>query len=294
VGYLAADAPPTALSRVFAEALRDLGYIEGQTVEIVYRGAAGREEQLPELAAELVQLPVDVILAQSAVAARAAKDATDTIPIVNGASNDPVEAGLATSLARPGGNVTGLSLTGSLLVAKRLELLKAAVPQGKRFAALGYAAGATLERDWAAARDGARTLGLQVERYDVADGEGLPAALSALAAAGAEALLVLPNMFFSRNRERLVDEIARKRLPAIYELRSFAEAGGLMSYGADVYDLYRRAASYVDKILKGANPAELPIEQPTKFDFVINLRAAQTLGLTFSEALLQQATSLIQ
>jgi putative tryptophan/tyrosine transport system substrate-binding protein len=294
IGYLAPDAAPTRSTVAFVQGLRDLGYAEGQNIEIVYRWAEGREERLSELAAELAALPVDVILASSAVAARAAKDATGTIPIVIGASNDPVAAGLVASLARPGGNVTGLSLVNPLLVAKRLELLKEMVPSSGRIAALVYPASATGEQDWKEAQTGARALGLDLARYEVRSGDDLAAAFAAMAAAGAEALLVLPNQFFTRNRERLLSLAAQHRLPAMYEHRQYAEAGGLMSYGADTSDLLRRSATYVDKILKGAKPADLPVEQPTTFDFAINIKTAQALGLTIPRSIRTQATEIIE
>jgi putative ABC transport system substrate-binding protein len=260
---------------------------------VEYRWAEEREERLPDLAAELVRLPANVIFAPTALAARAAKDATGTIPIVC-VSYDPVRAGLVASLARPGGNVTGLSLTNSILSAKRLELLKQALPGISRVGVLAYAAGTTLEHDWADTREAGRALGLELRRHDVqalADFEG---GFAAAAAWGTEALVFLPENFFNRHRGPLLDLAARYQLPAIYETRLFTEAGGFMSYGANVADLYRRAAAYVDKILKGVKPSDLPVEQPTTFDFLINLKTSQALGLTIPESVLQQATELIE
>ncbi len=294
IGYLGPDASLTLSTNAFVEGLQDLGYADGQNIEIVYRWAEGREERLPELAAELVGLPVDVILAQGVAAARAAKDATGAIPIVIGASNDPVEAGLVASLARPGGNVTGLSLASSTLVAKRVQLLKESVPSSSRIAALVYSPGATSERDWNEAQNSGRALGLHLERYDVRSGDDVPGAFAAMAAANVDALLVLPNQFFGRNRERLLSLVAQHRLPAMHDGRTFIAAGGLMSYGANTVDVHRRAATYVDKILKGAKPADLPIEQPTRFDFAINLKTAQELGLTIPQSVLAQATEVLQ
>ncbi len=294
IGHLSPDSPPSASTTAFVQGLRDLGYAEGQNIEIVYRWAEGQEERLPELAAELVGLPVEVILAVGAVSARAAKDATGTIPIVIGASNDPVEAGLVASLARPGGNVTGLSLATPLINAKRVQLLKEAVPFSGRIAALGYSASATLERDWNEAQHGARALGLDLTRYDVRSADDFEAAFAAMMAAGADALLILQNRFFSQSRQRLLSLAAQHRLPAMGDNPSFTRDGGLLSYGADPVDLYRRAATYVDKILKGAKPGDLPIEQPTKFDFAINLTTAQALGLSIPRSVLSQATEVIQ
>jgi putative ABC transport system substrate-binding protein len=295
IGFLSPDIPPTLSSSAFVQGLRDLGYANGQNIEIVYRFAGEREERLPELAAGLVGLPVDVIVAQGAVAGRAAKEATDSIPIVVGASNDPVESGLVASLARPGGNVTGHSLANPMLVAKRLELLKEAVGHSSRIAVLVYRASATRDRDWAEAENGARALGLRLERYDVGSADDYAAAFAAMAGAGAEALLVLPNRFFASpsNREHLVSLARLHRLPMMTDTPNFARAGGLMSYGADPQDLYRRAATYVDKILKGARPADLPVEQPTRFDFAINLQTARALGLTIPPHVLAQATEVI-
>ena len=294
IGYLAADSGPSVSTTAFVQGLRDLGYAEGQNVEIVYRWAEGREKRLPELAAALVRLDVNVIVAASAVAAGAAKDATSTIPIVIGASNDPVAAGLVDTLARPGGNVTGLSLVNPMLGTKRLEILRETVPSGQRIAALAYPLSATSERDWAEAQIAAQALGLQVARYDVLREDHFTPTFGAMAAAGTDALVVLPNMFFTRSLGRLVSLLSQYKLPAMLEHRSYAEAGGLMSYGANVADLFRRAATYVDKILKGAKPADLPIEQPTRFDLVVNLKTARALGLTIPPSVLQQATEIIQ
>ncbi|MFN0074451.1 MAG: ABC transporter substrate-binding protein [Chloroflexota bacterium] len=294
VGYLAPDNPPTSASRAFVQSLRDMGYVDGQNIEIVYRGADGQEERLRELAADLVRLPVDAILAQTAVAARAAKDATSTIPIVISGSNDPVEAGLVASLARPGGNVTGLSLASPAIIAKRLQLLTEVAPSATRIASLVYAPGATVDRDWSEAQIAGRTLGLQLARYDVGSGDDFSSAFAAIAADGTDALLLVPNQFFSRNRERLLDLVRQNRLPAMYTSSQDTAPGGLMSYGADISDTYYRSATYMDKILKGANPADLPIEQPTKFDLSINLKTAAAQGITIPSVVLAQATEVIQ
>lgn len=201
---------------------------------------------------------------------------------------------MVASLARPGGNATGLSLTALALDAKRLQLLKEVVPNASRVAILAYAGDATMERDWEETRDAARALGLDTWRQDVRSQADFEGAFSTLAGEGAEILVVLPSNVLTQNRARLVNLAAQYRLPAMYEGRQFTDAGGFLSYGADLNDLYRRAAGYVDKILEGAEPANLPVEQPIKFDFVINLKTAQALGLTIPPRVLAQATELIQ
>jgi putative tryptophan/tyrosine transport system substrate-binding protein len=291
MGLLSPGSPPlTFTHQAFLQALRDLGYVEGQTVAIEYRWADERQERLPELAAELVSLDVDLILAAGAVAALAAKGATSTIPIVFAASNDPVGAGLVAGLARPGGNVTGLSLTATALSAKRLEFLKEAVPNAIRIAVLVDLGNPAVERDWDETQVAARALGLHLQRHEVRSPADFEGAFSGMTGGRAQALNSLPSAFFTRNRERLVDLAAQHRLPGMYEGRQYVEAGGLMSYGPDLTDLYRRAAALVDKILKGARPADLPVEQPTKFDLVINLKAARAIGLAIPPSVLQQAT----
>jgi putative tryptophan/tyrosine transport system substrate-binding protein len=292
IGYLSPDSPPGAFVSAFVQGLRDLGYADGQNIEIVHRWAEGREERLPELAAGLVRLPVEVIVAVGA-ARLVAKDATATIPIVC-VSNDPVVEGLVASLAQPGGNITGLALATPLIGAKRVELLKEAVPASARIAVLGYSASTTLERDWGEAQAAGRKLGLDLARYDVRSADDFAAAFAAMAAGGADALLILQGRFFLLNQARLLGLAAGHRLPMMADNRTAVVDGGLMSYGADAEDLSRRSAEYVDKILKGANPADLPIQQPIKFDFVINLQAARALGLIIPQSVLQQATEIVQ
>jgi putative tryptophan/tyrosine transport system substrate-binding protein len=293
IGFLAPGAPQPQ-HEAFREGLRALGYVEGQNITIEHRSAEGREERLPELAAELVQLRADVILAAGTPAAVAGKQGTNSIPIVFGASNEPVEAGLVASLARPGGNVTGLSLMNSQLSAKRLEILKEAVPAVSRVAVLAWPLQATVERDWNETQVAAQALDLQMQRLDVQRADEFASAFEAAIRKGADALVVLPNSFFARERVSIIELAAMHRLPAMYEQRQFAEAGGLVAYGANLNDLYRRAATYVDKILKGVNPTDLPVEQPTTFDFVINLKTAGALGLTIPHHVLLQATEVIQ
>ena len=295
IGYLAIDqAASPHLREAFLQELRDLGYIEGRNLVIEYRSAEGKSEQLPALAAELVALKVDVIVAPSTVAAQAAKQATRTLPIVSVAI--PVTSGLVTSLARPGGNVTGLSFFSPELVGKCLEQLKLAVPAVSRVAALWQPGGQgepTEKEMLKAAEVAARALGVRLQFVEARGPENFDRAFSEMTRARAGALTVLPSNMFISERRRLVDLAAKNRLPAVYPWREFVDAGGLMSYGLNVADLFRRAATYVDKILKGAKPADLPVEQPTKFELVINLKTAKTLGLTIPQSLLQRADQVI-
>ena len=265
---------------------------------IEYRDAEGKLERLPALAAELVALKVDVIFVGGGTrVALAAKQATRTIPIVFTAAGDPVESGLVTSLARPGGNVTGLSSLGPELVGKRLELLKQAVPGVNRVAVLWLpgALGERTDKDMLTGADvAARALGVRLQFVEARGPAEFDRAFSDMSSARAGALTVLPSNRFLREHRRLVDLAAKNRLPAVYPSREFVDAGGLMSYGANPADLYRRAATYVDKILKGAKPGDLPVEQPTKFELVINLKTAKALGLTIPQSLLRQADQVIE
>jgi putative ABC transport system substrate-binding protein len=298
IGYLANNlAASPHLPEAFRQGLRDLGYVEGRSVVIEYREAEGKFERLPALAAELVALKVDVIVAAVILAALAAKQATRTIPIVFAAVADAVGSGLVTSLARPGGNVTGLSALGPALVGKCLELLKQAVPGVSRVAVLWQprAQGERTERDMLKeAEVAARALGVRLQFVEARGPEDFDRAFSEMTRARAAALNVLPSSMFFGERRRLVDLAAKNQLPAVYLSREFVDAGGLMAYGPNVADLYRRAATYVDKILKGTKPADLPVEQPTKFELVINLKTAKTLGLTIPPSLLGRADQVIQ
>ena len=295
IGYMWAG--NLALREAFLQGLRDLGYVEGRNVVIEYRDPEGKFDRLPALAADLVALKVDVIVVTSTPAALAAKQATRTIPIVFTWAADPVGSGLVTSLARPGGNVTGLSLLAPELVGKRLELLKQAVPGGSRVAALwlpGYL-GERTEKDMLEAADvAARALGVRLQVVEARGPEDFDRAFSDMTRARAGAVTVQSTGIFFIERQRLVDLAAKNRLPAMYLVREFVDAGGLMSYGANVADLHRRAATYVDKILKGAKPADLPVEQPTKFELVINAKTAKALGLSIPPSLLQRADEVIQ
>ncbi len=264
---------------------------------IEYRDAEGKLERLPALAAELVALKVDVIVAPNTPAALAAKHATRTLPIVFIGAGDPVTSGLVTSLARPGGNVTGLSVLSTELVGKWLELLKQAVPGVSRVAVL-WQPGAMDERTdkemQKEAEVAAQALGVRLQFVEARGPADFDRAFSDMTRARAGALTVRPAPMFISERRRLVDLAAKNRLPAVYAWREFVDAGGLMAYGPNLADLYRRAATYVDKILKGAKPADLPVEQPTKFELVINLKTAKALGLTIPPSVLARADEVIQ
>jgi putative ABC transport system substrate-binding protein len=287
-----------AYEEAFRQGLRALGYVEGQNLVLEYRYAEGSAERLPDLAAELVQLQVDVLVAGGTAAIHAAQRATRTIPIVMTASFDPVQEGFVASLARPGGNITGLSFLSAELPGKRLELLKETVSQSTRIGVLwnpvgpGYASRQVLLHNLTVA---ARALGLHLHVVEVRRADELDAAFAALPPAGADALLVMDDalVLSSRLGGRLADLAATSRLPAMYEWREWVVAGGLMAYGPSLRDIYRRAATYVDKLLKGATPADLPVEQPTKFELVINLKIAKALGITLPPSLLLLADEVI-
>jgi putative ABC transport system substrate-binding protein len=299
IGYLAANlAGNPHLQEAFLQRLRDLGYVEGRNLVTEYRFAKGKLERFPALAAELVALKVDVIVtAGGTLAALAAKQATRTLPIVFAAAADPVESGLVTSLARPGGNVTGLSVFAPELVGKCLEQLKQAVPGVSRVAVLWQPGGfgERTERDMLNGAEGAaRALGVRPQFVEARRPADFDRAFSEMTGARAGALTVFPNAMFTIERRRLVDLAAKNRLPALYAFREYVDAGGLMAYGPNLADLYRRAATYVDRILKGTQPGDLPVEQPTKFELAINLKTAKALGLTIPQSLLQRADQVIE
>jgi putative tryptophan/tyrosine transport system substrate-binding protein len=297
IGYLASNLANRGVLEAFRQGLRDLGYVEGRNVVIEYRDAQGKLEPLPALAAELVALKVDVIVASSTAAALAAKQATEVIPIVFGTVPDPVAAGLVTSLARPGGNVTGLSNLNADLVGKCLEYLTQAVPGIRRVAVLWQpgAFGERTEQEMLkAAESAARALGIQLQFVEARGPADIDKAYSEITGARADALTVLVSGMLLGERRHLVDLAARNRLPVVYTFRELVDAGGLMSYGPSLADLFRRAASYVDKILKGTRPADLPVEQPTRLELVINLKTAQALGLTVPPTLLARADDVIE
>ena len=285
------------MREAFRQGLRDLGYVEGRNVVIEYRDAEGKHERLPALAAELVALKVDVIVAPPTPAALAAKQVTKTIPIVFAAVSDPVSSGLVTSLARPGGNVTGLSDLTPELVGKCLEQLKQAVPGVSRAAVLWQpgAFGERTEKDLLkAAEVAARALGVRLQFVEARGPDDFDRAFSKMTSARADALTVLPTAMFVSERRRLVDLAAKNRLPTVFPYRESVDAGGLMSYGPNLADMYRRAATYVDKILKGAKPGDLPVEQPTKFELDINAKTAKALSLTIPQSVLLRADQVIQ
>jgi putative ABC transport system substrate-binding protein len=298
IGYLANNpAGSPHLLEAFLQGLRDLGYVEGRNVVIEYRSAEGKWERFPALAAELVALKVDVIVAANSLAVLPAKQATRTIPIVFTGVPDAVGSGLVASLARPGGNVTGLSALAPELVGKCLEQLKQAVPAVSRVAVLWQpgAFGERTEKDMLKAADvAARALGVRLQFVEARGRDDFDRAFSDMSRARAGALTVLTSGMFFNERRRLVALAAKNRLPAVYPWREGVDAGGLMSYGANIADLYRRAATYVDRILKGTKPGDLPIEQPTKFELVINLKSAKALGLTIPQSLLGRADQVIQ
>ena len=278
----------------FRQSLHELGYVEGQNIVIKYRCAEGKYDRLPDLANELVRLKSDVIIVTGTMAVVAVKHATTTIPIVIAVAANPVESGLVSSLARPGGNITGNSFHSVDLAGKRLALLKEAVPKAKRVAVLsnpGAPAHAVILREGVGA---ARTLGLLLQNLEVSSAPGLDGAFLTARAHHADAIFVLDDNMFGSSRVRIVELAAKSRLPAMYGYRLFVDVGGLMSYGPSLPDLFRRAARYVDKILKGAKPADLPVEQPTKFELVVNLKTAKAIGLTIPESVLVRADEVIR
>jgi putative ABC transport system substrate-binding protein len=300
IGYLSpnlATANPR-LFEGFRQGMRDLGYVEGRNLLIEFRSAEGNPERLPAVAAELVALKVDVIVtAAGTLSALAAKQATQTISVVFVAVGEPVASGLVGNLARPGGNVTGLSLLFPELASKSLELLKQAVPGVSRLAVL-WQTGALPERG---ARDllkgmdaAAAALGVRLQVVQARGPEDFDRAFSDMAKERAEALNVPSTPVFSSGRKRLAELAAQNRMPTVFSFREYVDAGGLMSYGPDLADMSRHSATYVDRILNGANPGDLPVEQPTKFELVINLRTAKQLGLTIPQSLLARADEVIQ
>ena len=278
----------------FRQRLHDLGYVEGQNLTLVFPPGEVRPERLPHLAAELVSLKVDVIVAATSVAIQAAKEATKTIPIVMPVSSAPVEHGFVASLARPGGNITGLTLVSSELIGKRLELLKTVVPRVSRIAVLSNPTSSGAPLQMRAAEVAARTLGVQLQFLEVRGPDDVEKAFEAATKGRAGALIALDDPLVFTHRVRIVKLAAKSRLPAIYGFSGFVQAGGLMSYAANVTDMYRRAATYVDKILKGAKPGDLPVEQPTEFELVINMKTAKALGLTIPQSLLLRADEVIE
>ena len=292
VGILGSTSTPSW--EAFRQALRELGYVEGQSIVLESRWLEGAVDRAPAVATELVNLKVDVIVAVSVPVIRAAQQATGTIPIVMAASFDAVDTGLVTSLAQPGGNTTGLTLLSTAVVAKRLELLKEAIPEVSRLAVL---LGPPAPADPLFLREvevGAQAMRIRLQILRAGDPTEVQRAFAAMTKGRASALLLSEHPFLFSSRARVAELVAKHRLPTMVSFREFVERGALMSYGADLVDLYGRAAVYVDKILKGARPADLPVEQPTKFALVINLRTAKALGLTIPPSLLQRADQVIE
>jgi putative ABC transport system substrate-binding protein len=296
VGFLFPGTSSLASLRLepFRQALRQLGYVEGQNLTIENRLAEGQLERLPDLAADLVRLKVDVILTAATPAARAAKSATTTIPIVMVDPGDPVGTGLIASLAKPGGNATGLSSTTPDVAAKNLELLKEAVPHGSRVAFVWNAVSPAAALAGKAAQVAAPALGVELQSIEVRSASELATALATITPERTDALMVFPDPLTFTHRGQIVDFAAQRRIPAMFGAREFVDAGGLISYGPSFPDMFRRAAVFVDKILKGTKPEDLPVEQPTTFELVINLKTAQALGLTIPPTLLFQATEVIR
>jgi len=296
IGYLTASSLSANPTRVaaFRQVLRELGYIEGQNIVIEWRSSEGKGDRLPALAAELARLKVNVIVTSGPTATRSAKEATVTIPIVMAQDTDPVANGFVASLARPGGNITGLSTLAPELSGKQLELLKETVPRLSRMAVLGNS---TLPGNAQALKEmelAAGAFKVQLQYVDVLDLKDIETAFRAVSKGRADAVLVLGNPIFLSQRIQITDLAVKSRLPAIYERPEYVDDGGLMTYGVNINELYRRAATYVDKILKGAKPADLPVEQPKKFELIINLKAAKQIGLTIPPSMLARADKVIK
>jgi putative ABC transport system substrate-binding protein len=297
IGFLSAATRTSSphLTEAFLQGLRELGYVEGQNITIEYRWADGRFEQLPDLAGDLVHLKVDVIVAAVTQPSLAAKKATGTIPIVMVGVSDPVESGLVASLARPGTNITGTSSMTAEVVGKQLELLKETLPKISRVAALWNPANPVFQaiqrRETEVA---ARALGVQLQLVEARSPDEIDRAFAAMAKERTKALLVLGDPVFASHRKRIADLTTKHRLPSVSGTREYVESGGLMAYGTSFSDMYRRAAYYVDKILKGTKPADLPVEQPMKFELVINLKTAKQIGLTIPQSVLYRADKVIK
>jgi putative ABC transport system substrate-binding protein len=296
IGFLTAgtSGARTFLLPFFVEALQQLGWIEGKNIVFEYRYAENRLDRLPDLAAELVRLRVDVIVTEGTLAPIAAKRATTAIPIVMTSGGDPLGSGLVASLARPGGNVTGMSMMVPDLAGKRLELLKELLPQVSRVVVLWNAANPYPARVFRETENAARIMGLEIQSLEVRGPGDFDGVFEVARSKRPDALITIEDPLTVSYRKLIVDFAARNRLPAIHGLREFVELGGLIAYGVRLSDLYRRAAAYADKILRGASPADLPVEQPTKFELLINLRTAKALGLDVPATLLARADEVIE
>ena len=295
IGFiLAGGSPEGKEAQAFRQGLQEAGYVEGRDVVIDWRPANGDYARVPELVADLIQRKVDVIVVDNTVAARAAQRATSTIPIVMAVVADPVGSGLITNLAHPGGNVTGLSQMFPDLITKQLQLLKETVPQLTRVAVIWNPDTPFHRKAIEDLKAAAPSLSIELEFVSIRTPEQIVPAFSAVRRTRAQALCVLTDPQFVLQRRKFVDLALKARLPTVYGARQFVDEGGLMSYGANLTDSFRRSAGYVDKILKGAKPGDLPVEQPTKFEFVVNLRTAKALGLTVPQSILQRADEVIQ
>jgi putative tryptophan/tyrosine transport system substrate-binding protein len=296
IGFLNAGSPSAIAARLeaFQQGLRELGYVEGKSIVIEHRSAEGKTDRLPELAVELVRLKVDIIFSTGPQSTRAAKEATSTIPIVMGFDSDPVGNRFVASLARPGGNITGLSTLAPEISGKQLELLKEIVPRLSRVAVFGTSTQPGNVQALKESELAAGTLGVKLQFVDILGPKDIEIAFGAAGKGRADAGLVLNSPVLFYERKQIADLAVNSRLPSIYYAADFVEAGGLMSYGASVTDLFRRAATYVDKILKGAKPSDLPVEQPKKFELVINLKAAKQIGLTIPPNVLARADKVIR
>jgi putative ABC transport system substrate-binding protein len=296
LGFLTAASASSQAIRLeaFRQGLKDLGYFEGKNITIEYRFAEGNVDWVPNLAAELVHLKVDIIVTGGGTSTRAAKEATVTIPIVMGFDNDPVGSGFVASLARPGGNITGLSSLAPELSGKQLELLKEIVPKFSRVAVLGNSAAPGNTQALKEIELAAEALRVKLQYVEVRDAKDIETVFRATSKGRADAVLVLPSPLSLSQRKQVVDLTGTSRLPAIYWATEFVEAGGLMTYSVSFTDLFRRAAVYVDKILKGAKPGDLPVEQPNKFEFIVNLKAAKQIGLTIPPSVLARADRVIK
>jgi putative tryptophan/tyrosine transport system substrate-binding protein len=295
IGFLGESTPSSQSDRTaaFVQRLRELGWIEGRTIAIEYRWAEGRSERFAEIAPEFVRLKVDVIVTSGTPAIVAAKQVTSVIPIVFAIAADPIGTGLVASLARPGGNITGLSIQSTDLAAKRIELLREVVPRLRRLAIMASVGNPASALEVGEVQAAAATLGLEVDTHDIRRAEDIASAFEALRGR-ADALYVATGPLVLTNRLRINTMALGTRLPTIYSGREYVESAGLMSYGPNRPDLFRRAADMVDKILRGAKPADIPVEQPTKFDLIVNLTTAKALGLTIPESFLLRANEVIE
>jgi putative tryptophan/tyrosine transport system substrate-binding protein len=293
IGFLAQSSSEDVLPSL-RQGLRELGYVEGKNIVIEYRSAEGKLERLPDLAADLVRLKVDIIVTQSTPAAAAAKNATSTIPIIMSGGTDPVATGLVLSLARPGGNLTGVTIMNEELAGKRLELLREASPKVSRLGVLWNSANPGTAVVFKQTQSAAQELSLSLQSLDVQTVNDLQGAFDAATRGGVNGLVLLASAPIGSHLKLIADLAVKNRLPSIFDRSSFVEAGGLMSYGPNVSDMARRAATYVDKVLKGANPGDLPVERPTKFEFIINLKTAKALNLTIPQSVLFRADKVIK